>query len=237
LEVNGLVNVKHQQPCKEIGSLRSHVSCSPKNHPRHTYLTVPQRISANEPFGFKRWSCSRCMLLRERALAEFETSPALAFIFSRPIMNSDMTRDRMGKLWLKKACVGVWMRLQGVELLTTPHFRPQSSQLCSHLGADHGTTLRELLESRQLSKTGFMVDERLLGHNRTALTFLPSYPSSFEPHFWVMYRRMSYGVWLVMHFGSQVLLSCWWKAMNALMTLKEQLNSRAKQKDNRKVHL
>jgi hypothetical protein len=72
------------------------------------------------------------MSLKERALAKFETSPALAFIFSSPIMNSDTTRDWVGKPCLGKRWEMVESGLQEVDFLTICHLNPQSSWTWSH---------------------------------------------------------------------------------------------------------
>ena len=93
--------------------------------------------------------------------------------------------------------------------LTIDHLRPQTNWWCSRFASGFGTTVIGPLEWKQLSETGHVSVKTFLTNIREAPTFLPSYPSSFAPHFCVMYLRMSYGVSSVMDSGFQPSLSCW----------------------------
>lgn len=64
---------------------------------------APHRFSAATLLLSMQWSWRRCMSSNERARAELDTSPALAFIFSSPIMNSETARDLVGSPWLRNA--------------------------------------------------------------------------------------------------------------------------------------
>jgi hypothetical protein len=64
---------------------------------------------------------------QREALAEFETSPAFAFIFSSPIMNSNTAHDRVTKLWLGEWHEMVAKGSQEAHLLTIDHLDLQTT--------------------------------------------------------------------------------------------------------------
>ena len=95
LETNGFLNAKDHQECQEVSKLLNSFVKDLQEQEKHglTYQMAPHRFWASMSFGSKQASYRRCISSNERAHADCETSPALALVFSSPIMNSDTVRD------------------------------------------------------------------------------------------------------------------------------------------------